>query len=216
LPLVIVLLSIINLYLRKDEIFKQEKFIDMVKNFIPKNVRYIVLLIVITLSSLIAYYLTYLYFGSISKAIKLTVLLLLIFPAAFIDYKKQIIPNAIILAGFFMRVLIYIFELIADGQALLEVAKLDFLGCIFAGGLFLLSGIISKNSVGMGDVKLFAVIGIFSGFRGAFGAVFFTLFVSFFFSIFLLVTRKKTRKDYIAFAPLALIGTFIMIVLGSN
>ena len=68
-----------------------------------------------------------------------------------------------------------------------------------------------KNSVGMGDVKLFAVIGLYQGLWGAVNSVFFSFIVSFINAVVLLITRKKKKSDVIAFAPCIMIGTVMAI-----
>lgn len=145
--------------------------------------------------------------------IKLLVLVLIIFPIAAIDLKLQKIPNCFILSALVIRGLIYIAEFIISVPAAFSTLKDGFLGAIILGGFFLLLLLIFKNSIGMGDIKLFVVMGLYQGLWGAINSVFFSLIVSFFISISLLIGKKKGRKDTIPFGPSVLLGIIIAIAL---
>lgn len=71
----------------------------------------------------------------------------------------------------------------------------------------------AKNSIGYGDMKLFIVMGLMLGLNGIWGAVFASLVLSFLLAVFLLVTKKKSRKDVIPFAPAIVLGTFVSVFL---
>ena len=105
--------------------------------------------------------------------IKLLVLVLIIFPIAAIDLKLQKIPNCFILSALVIRGLIYIAEFIISVPAAFSTLKDGFLGAIILGGFFLLLLLIFKNSIGMGDIKLFVVMGLYQGLWGAINSVFF-------------------------------------------
>lgn len=65
----------------------------------------------------------------------------------------------------------------------------------------------------MGDIKLFALMGLYQGLFGVFNSVFFSLIVSFFISIILLILKRKNRKDVIPFGPSIYAGTVVGIFL---
>ena len=54
------------------------------------------------------------------------------------------------------------------------------------------------------------------GVRGIWGAMFLSLIVSFFAAIFFLITKKKSKKDEMAFGPALAIGTFLAIFFDRN
>lgn len=125
----------------------------------------------------------------------------------FIDAKSQIIPDEVILLGLLAGI---IFSCI-DSKNLL---KNYIPGALIGSGILLFIVIISKGGMGGGDVKLMAVIGMFLGWRKAI----LTLFVSFIlggiFAFILLVTRRKSGKDTIAFGPF--LGTAAMLTIFSG
>lgn len=143
--------------------------------------------------------------------IKLLTLVMVILPVAAIDLRLQKIPNQFMLAALVLRVLIYIPEFIIFASAAFSTLKDNLLGAVIIGAFFLLLLLIFKNSIGMGDIKLFAIMGLYQGLWGAINSVFFSLMVSFVLSVGLLITRKKGRKDTISFGPSILLGTIIAI-----
>ena len=140
-------------------------------------------------------------------------LISVIWPIAFIDYKSCRIPNKLILLGLVYRGIILIGELFMERESLLQTIASE--GIAVAGMLILsvLCMLLMKGSLGMGDVKLFLLMGLCQGLSGIIGSVFLSLIVSFIVAVFLLITRKKSRKDAIPFGPSVLIGTYISVFL---
>lgn len=141
--------------------------------------------------------------------IKLLSLIMMMLPIAVVDMRIQKIPNKLLIGALVIRIIIYVAEFICSVNAALSVLIDDLLGAIVIGGFFLLLLLIFKNSIGMGDIKLFAIMGIYQGLWGAINSVFFSLLVSFVISVVLLAIRKKGRKDTISFGPSIFIGTVI-------
>lgn len=151
------------------------------------------------------------YHLSLIAQMKLLCLILIILPAAAVDYKIQKIPNQFILMAFILRCFFYIPECLLSSQSVILILKDNLLGAVVIGAFFLLLALVFKNSIGMGDIKLFAIMGLFQGLWGVVNSVFFSLLVSFFLSLFLLISKKKGRKDTIPFGPSIFLGTVIAI-----
>ncbi len=147
------------------------------------------------------------------EQIKLLLLVWILLPIAAVDYKIQKIPNKFLLAAIILRFVLLIAEFIISVDAGLEIFKDNIIGGTVIGIFFLLLLLVFKNSIGMGDVKLFAVMGLYQGLWGTTYSVFCSLTVSFIISILLLLTKKKNRKDTISFGPSILGGTVISICL---
>lgn len=132
-----------------------------------------------------------------------------LWPLALIDYRKHIIPNKILLCLVIIRVVIAILEMIMD----FKTAITELLGCVIAAvgilALLCIMRLIIKEGIGFGDIKLFVVMGLYYGIRGSVSSLFLSFVVSFVVSIFMLITKRKNRKDYIAFAPSILVGTLL-------
>ena len=149
--------------------------------------------------------------NSMVHCLKLLTLIECIIPMAAVDHRKHKIPNQFLLFALGLRVVFYIIEFIISVSSAFDTLKDNAIGAAVIGVFFLLISLVFKNSIGMGDIKLFAIMGLYQGLWGAFNSVFFSLLVSFFLAIGLLITRKKKRKDAISFGPSILLGTIIAI-----
>ncbi|MDR1217633.1 MAG: A24 family peptidase [Oscillospiraceae bacterium] len=141
-------------------------------------------------------------------------LLSLLLPAAFVDYKSYRIPNAFIVAGAAYWAALFIAEPLVSGMAgfgRTAVSDLAAAGALTAAAL--LCAVAIRGSIGAGDVKLFMVMGLLLSTEGIGGAVLLSLAVSFIVSAWLLITKRKTRKDTLPFAPALAAGTFLSVLL---
>ena len=143
--------------------------------------------------------------------LNLITLVLLILPVAAIDLKFHKIPNVFLLAGLGIRIVYLGIMYVQNAGHAWSVAKNSLIGALIIGLFFLILLLVFKNSIGMGDVKLFALMGFYQGLSGVINSVFFSLVASFFISVALLITKKKGRNDTIAFAPSIYLGTIIAI-----
>ena len=87
-------------------------------------------------------------------------------------------------------------------------------GALIGGGIFLLAHFISKGGVGMGDVKLFAVIGFYVGNGSIMAAAFLSVMAGAVYSITMLLFKKIKLKEEIPFAPFIFVGTILTMALG--
>lgn len=137
----------------------------------------------------------------------------LLWPIGLIDYKTYKIPNPFIIYGLGCRLLILIAELFMDSNQVWINILSELIIAAVVGLAAILCSICIKNSIGFGDIKLFLVLGLLLGADGTWGAIFTSLIISFVIAAFLLITRKKGKKDAVPFAPAAMIGTYISIIL---
>ena len=80
-------------------------------------------------------------------------------------------------------------------------------------GIFLLIALFAliaykKEGMGLGDVKLMGVLGLFFGVKNIFQIFILSFFVGAIVSIVLLVSKAKKKDDYIPFGPFIVIGAF--------
>jgi len=141
--------------------------------------------------------------------LNLITLVLIILPASAVDLKLQKIPNVFLLAGLAIRLVFFAMLYIQNVGNAWIVTKDSLIGALVIGLFFLLLLVVFKNSIGMGDIKLFALMGLYQGLWGVINSVFFSLTVSFFISVALLITKKRGRKDTISFGPSIYLGTII-------
>ena len=136
-------------------------------------------------------------------------LICLLFTISVSDWLYQIIPNKVLfpflILGIIERVLI---------------PQIDFwwypIAGFFAGflPLFLL-GLLKEGGVGGGDIKLFAVVGVFIGPIGALISLFLSSVIAIIIHIITIIATEKQQKQ-IAFGPSIAIGSFIIYLFTSG
>jgi prepilin signal peptidase PulO-like enzyme (type II secretory pathway) len=138
-------------------------------------------------------------------------LLIVIF---FFDLKHYIIPDKVIYPSIAIAFL-YNFLIIWNfgNWDLSEIWNLGF--GILPSLFFLIIILISKETwMGFGDFKLAILMGIFLGFPKILVALFFSFFIGAIIGIGLILTKKKTLKSEVPFAPFLVAGTFISLFFG--
>lgn len=176
------------------------------------GIAYGVVMCLVTVGVAVAFGLMY-QGNSFCFSLKRLSLLAVVWPLAFIDAKTYRIPNRFILFGLICWAGIFVTELFVQYDG---IWRRLLSGGIAAGALLLaafLCRLCAKNSVGYGDIKLFAVMGLMLGLEGIWGAIFASLILSFLLAVVLLVTKKKSRKDVIPFAPAIVLGTYLSVFL---
>jgi prepilin signal peptidase PulO-like enzyme (type II secretory pathway) len=73
-------------------------------------------------------------------------------------------------------------------------------------GLFIVVRLLSRGHMGMGDVKLAGVIGLMLGYPPVINALLVGILLGAAAAIYLLVTRRATRRSYMAYAPYLALG----------
>ena len=93
------------------------------------------------------------------------------------------------------------------------------LGALALGGVYLLMALIYPAGMGMGDVKLAGVLGLFLGYLGwpQVAVGFFAAFLlGGLFAVVLLVARRVGRGSGIPFGPWMLLGAWLAIFCGAS
>jgi len=154
----------------------------------------------------------------------------------FIDFKHMIIPNVITYPGIIVGILYntlrtdwnYSLELIGNFNLgmqnffslLSEVPLLDSIfGVVLGGGLLLLVAysyevIKKRQGMGMGDVKLLAMIGAFFGWEGVLFVIFLASILGSVIGISIIIAKKGDLKYALPFGPFLSIAAVIYIFTG--
>ena len=96
----------------------------------------------------------------------------------------------------------------------LQLLAFSGIGGIVCGGVLFIIALIAKSALGMGDVKLFLVLGLLYGLTDAYGILLFSVIAMGIVSIILLIAKKVTRKSTIPMAPFVIIGFLLSILAG--
>lgn len=135
----------------------------------------------------------------------------------FIDIDHYIIPNGLIIFGAIFGVL---FSLIGQSIEL----KDSILGAVISGGgmfllIYLIELVVKKEVMGGGDIKLFAMIGLFLGVQGGLLTILLSIYVGAIYGIGIILDSKIKKKEYnsvIPYGPFISVGAIIVILYGDN
>lgn len=83
------------------------------------------------------------------------------------------------------------------------------LGTLVATLIFALAFLISKDGIGLGDVKLMIAVAFYLGLELFLRALFFISLISALFSLILLALKQATKKTALPFAPFIFAGTCV-------
>jgi len=154
----------------------------------------------------------FLKFGLSLQLLSLSVLALLLIAISFIDLEFKLILNKLTLFGLVLGIVLSLF---LNNFALKDV----FFGFVAGGGGLLLVAIFGnivfrKESMGMGDIKMAAMIGVFLGARGVGLALFFAFVFAALVSGIAMLFKRLRMQSYIPFGPFIALGTIFYVFAG--
>jgi leader peptidase (prepilin peptidase)/N-methyltransferase len=137
-------------------------------------------------------------------------LILIVVPAALIDLEYRIIPNRITALG---AVLALVFGLALDPAG--EPERL--IAGAGAGGFLLLAALAYRGGMGMGDVKLAAVMGLFLG-RAVAPAIVIALVAGVLVGVAVIARKgaQAGRKTAVPFGPFLALGAVVAVYAGGS
>lgn len=135
----------------------------------------------------------------------------------FIDLDFQIIPDVITLPG-------TLIGLLAGGLLLPDVFdravplgfKNSLIGAALGFGLFYFIAIVSRGGMGGGDIKMMAMVGAVTGWKGVLLTTFVASLVGAAVGIGLMILKGTGRKAKIPFGPFLALGFLVSILLGQQ
>lgn len=137
----------------------------------------------------------------------------LLWTIAYVDFKKHIIPNEILLSAIIIKIVLWGVELGIVRWNAVTGLLFDLVGCMIILLFSLTIRFLSKKGLGMGDVKLFSMMPLFFGSLAALEVLMWSMIVSFFMACYLLLSKKRGKTDVMPFAPSALVGTIIYMII---
>jgi len=142
---------------------------------------------------------------------------------AFIDFDLKIIPNGLVLAGLLSSIALFVYNLFYTVSIYGDSTWYNpLIGMAGGAGFLLLVAVAgslvfkSDDAMGMGDIKLLAVVGLFLGWRLTIVAIFLAVILAASTSLVLMLIKKLNSKSTVAFGPFIALGTFIAMVYGWN
>jgi leader peptidase (prepilin peptidase) / N-methyltransferase len=146
--------------------------------------------------------------GADANALLGLALVLLLVPITLIDLDHRIIPNRLTLIG---AIVAPVIVALTDPGALPE----HLIAGVAAGGFFLLALLAYPRGMGMGDVKLAAVLGLFLG-RGIGPAIFVALLSGTLVGAIVIARKgaREGRKTAVPFGPFLALGGIVALFAG--
>lgn len=139
----------------------------------------------------------------------------------FIDLDHRIIPDGLVLTGLAAGVMVIIFNAffpmkIMGGGKWWEPILGMFVGSVTLLIVGFIGMLIYKTdeAMGGGDIKIFAPIGIFLGWKMTFVALLMSIILAGVISLILVIIKVKDRKSTIPFGPFIVIGTLVTYLYG--
>lgn len=149
------------------------------------------------------------------KAVRYLMLLAILYPIAREDAREKRIPNRWLLYILLCRGILFAAEMVLFPALRVENLKFTLFGGMVSGAVFYVAYVLSRHAVGMGDVKLVAVIGMCLGAGTAYLVMVVSLIFSAFYGGFQVLRKKKGMKDEIAFGPFLALGTLTVLLIGA-
>lgn len=149
------------------------------------------------------------------------VTVLFLIPIAAIDFQHYIIPNKILLTLLPVAVASAVLQIVSPEQVSLFYdgagAFRPLLGAVAASGILFLIALLGyylngrDEVMGMGDIKLLVLLGAMCGAKKILLVLLCAVLLAGAASIVMLVTRKKGRKDKIAFGPYIILSFYVVV-----
>lgn len=142
-----------------------------------------------------------------------TAAILLLLSAMVIDWQTHLIPNALVLAGFAVGAVLLVVEFFVAPQGFVGTLLARILGLICCVVIFYVMARLTKDGIGLGDVKLIGCLGWLLGLASVLFTVLFALLICSVVSIVLLLGKKKDKHYRIPFGPFLFFGYIILLLL---
>lgn len=172
----------------------------------------------IELLTAVMFVLVYLQFGYTLSTLAMWLLSSILIVVMMTDLDHMIIPNKVVVFGILSGLpfaLLQIWEPLLMYHSTWSFTGL--IGMLAGSGILLLIALISiliyggEGGMGMGDVKLFVVIGLYTGIKVSLLALWLSFITGGIIGMLLLLVFRKDRKLAIPFGPFIVIGTWLAV-----
>lgn len=135
----------------------------------------------------------------------------------FIDLDFQIIPDVITIPGAIIGVISGVFLMVDPFHRTLPLGWLNSLGGAALGfGLFYLIAVLSRGGMGGGDIKMMAMVGALTGWKGVLLTTFVGSLTGSIIGVFLVIFYGKGRKTKVPFGPFLALGSVVTVLFGEE
>lgn len=132
----------------------------------------------------------------------------------YIDLREKIIPNEIILSGLVFWLVMILLDIFVAKSAWKSTLRYSLVGGALVGGVMFVIALFAKSALGMGDVKMFFLLGLLYGAEDSYAILLFSVIIMAIVSLILLAMKKVTVKTAIPMAPFVVLGFILCILAG--
>lgn len=165
----------------------------------------------------ILFLLVYNFYGFRLETIYYIALVSLLIIITFIDIDHYIIPDGLIIIGSIFAVAINLLVGIVTVKEMI-------LGSVICGGgmlllIYLIELTVKKEVMGGGDIKLFAMLGLFLGLKGGLLTILLSVYVGAIYGILTIVYSKLKKQEYnsmIPYGPFISVAALICVLYGTQ
>lgn len=216
LYLIIIILSFISSILSYLYLCSRNKDTKLLKNLlkIDYDKKKLIFSVGILFLSVFIFIYSYKLAGNtILKAFMNAQVIIWIYTVAYIDLIERIIPNQLIFVGIIFWIILLVLEVLIAKTSIKQILLYSFAGGLICGGVLFAIAIIVRNALGMGDVKMFTVLGLFYGLTNTYSILLYSVVIMAMVSIVLLIAKKVTRKTAVPMAPFVAVGLLLHFLL---
>ncbi len=185
------------------------------KRYNVDNLKQNILLCIIYLSVGIAIGVLYkIYAFDILKTFKALAIISITLITARIDCREKIIPNEAIVCILSIACVLMIINAFTNTVEALAIFIDSIVAMLIGVLLFAASKVISKNGVGMGDIKLVGALGLYLRTYALMGVLLVALISIAIYGLIKIISKSATAKDEIPFGPFVAFGVTTCMMLG--
>ena len=133
--------------------------------------------------------------------------------ATVIDIRTMQVPPKLLFAMLSIWVVIMFPQMFFDMSSAISLIIPSLLGAAVGGGVLLVFYFLSKKSLGGGDVKFMAVLGLYLGIAGSIQAMIYASLAALVIGVVLLLMKKIQRKAPIPFVPFLYFGSLVAMLI---
>lgn len=148
------------------------------------------------------------------KTVRYCLLLAFMFPIAREDARTKQISNRWLFYLYVIRIVIFILETVYYPSSFAGNLIFTISGGIICGGIMFIAYVLSRHAIGMGDVKLFMILGFYLGTRMTYMIMFAASVLAALYGVCHMAAKKIKMRDEIAFAPFIAIAVLIVTMMG--
>ena len=131
-----------------------------------------------------------------------------------IDYREKIIPNEVVVCIIAVACVMMIINAFTNSVEALAIFIDSLVAMLIGVVLFAASKAISKNGVGMGDIKLVGALGLYLRTYALMGVLLVALISIAIYGLIKVISKKACVKDEIPFGPFVAFGVTACMILG--